>query len=566
MDWSRAFAGPCWTRTALCLDTVLSTIKDAQEQQRQGRWLVLALAYEAAAAFDPCLPVHPPNGEPLVFAAAYDAPLAALPPNPAGPATAAPWTPLVSREAYDRAIAAIRCQIVLGEYYQVNFTFPLETRFAGDHNAWFAALAARQQAALCCRLDMGEASLLSFSPEIFFMRHGERLTVRPMKGTMARGSTPEADAGEAAALAACPKNQAENRMITDLMRNDLGRIARPGSVAVSDLFAVEPLGAAWQMTTTVTAEVSRSQDLLAILTALFPCGSVTGAPKRRAMAAIRELEPHPRGFYTGTIGWVAPNGDCLFNVAIRTISLNHADGRARFGVGGGITHDSHHAEEYAECQLKARFLTDPAPDFALLETLRLDNGRYAFAAQHRARLMASARILGFPVHEPAIDAALAAAVLDASGARRRVRLLLAPNGSVTCESFPLPPRLARPAVLGFCPEPVNPADPQLFHKTTRRERYDRALAARPDCDDVLLVNTDGSVTESCRANLVVRLDGRLLTPALACGLLPGVCRGRLLAQGILTEAQLTPADLARAEALWLINSVRLWTRAVLADS
>ena len=566
LSWSRAFAGPCWTRAALSLKTVLPTVQAALEQQRQGRWLVLALAYEAAAAFDSRLPVHPPNGEPLVFAAAYDVPLAALTPPPAGPAPADPWRPLLSREAYDRAIATIRRQIGLGEYYQVNFTFPLESRFSGDRDAWFAALAARQQAALCCRLDLGASSLLSFSPEVFFQRQGERLTVRPMKGTMARGRTPEADAAQATALAACPKNQAENRMITDLMRNDLGRIARPGSVAVCDLFAVEPLGAAWQMTTTVTAEVPCDLDLLAILTALFPCGSVTGAPKRRAMAAIRELEPNPRGFYTGTIGWVAPNGDCLFNVAIRTISCNHADGRCRFGVGGGITHDSRNAEEYAECQIKARFLTDPAPDFALLETLRLDNGRYTFLGEHRARLSASARIFGFPIKEQSIDAALAAAVLDAAGGRRRVRLLLAPDGSAACESFPLPPRLARPAVVGLCPQPVDPADPQLTHKTTRRERYDRALAACPDCDDVLLVNTAGSVTESCRANLVVRLDGRLLTPALACGLLPGVYRGRLLARGILTEALLTPADLARAEALWLINSVRLWTRAVLAAS
>jgi para-aminobenzoate synthetase/4-amino-4-deoxychorismate lyase len=562
-DWSRTFAAPVWSGLAHAPGEVIPLLRAALAEQARGRWLVLALAYEAAPAFDPTLPVQAPTGEPLAFAAAYDAPLPALPQAPAGPLAVAPWRPQLSRDAYNRAIAAIRQGIGLGEFYQVNYTFPLESRFDGDRDVWFAALAARQQAALCCRLDLGYRSLLSFSPELFFKRQGSRLTVRPMKGTLPRGAPPEADAGQAAALAACPKNQAENRMITDLMRNDLGRIARPGSVVVSDLFAVEPLGAAWQMTSTVTADVPQTVDLVAVLAALFPCGSITGAPKRSAMAAIRRLEPSPRGFYTGTIGWVAPDGDCLFNVAIRTVSLRHADGHCRFGVGGGITHDSSSTEEYAECQTKARFLTDPPPDFALLETLRLDNGRFAFLAQHRARLAASALALGFAHNDRAIDDALARAVQEAAGQGRRVRLLLDPAGQVSTESFPLPVRLSRPARLGLCPAPVDANDPALYHKTTRRERYDRALAACPDCDDVLLVNTAGEVTESCRANVVARLGGRLLTPAQSCGLLPGAYRARLLARGVLTQSRLTPDDLARAEAVWLINSLRLWTRATL---
>lgn len=562
--WPRAFAGPRWTRTASTLDAVLPTLRAAQDQQRRGRWLVLALAYEAAAAFDPGLAVHPPSGELLAFAAAYDAPLPALPAPAAGPFAAEPWRPLLSRADYARAIAAIHEEIRQGEVYQVNYTFPLQSRFRGDPAAWFAALAARQQAGLCCRLDLGEAHLLSFSPELFFTRHGERLTVRPMKGTLPRAETAAADAAQARALAGCPKNRAENRMITDLMRNDLGRIARPGTVRVPELFAVERLGAAWQMTSTVTAEAPRDLDLIAVLAALFPCGSITGAPKASAMRVIRDLEPFPRGFYTGALGWVAPDGDCAFNVAIRTVSLDARTGLTRFGVGGGITHYSRETEEYAECRLKARFLTEPPAGFQLLETLRLDSGRYAFLAEHLARLEASARTLGFACPGPAIDAALAQAAQASGGQRRRVRLLLSPDGAAAAEAFALPDRLPRPAVLGICPEPVDAADPGLAHKTTRRARYDRALAARPDCDDVLLVNAAGEVTESCRANLVVRLDGRLLTPATSCGLLPGTYRARLIARGILAEAVLSPADLARAEALWLVNSVRLWTRAVLA--
>jgi len=566
LDWTRAFAGPRWRRTALRLDAVLETLHEALDQQRQGRWLVLALAYEAAAAFDPRLPVQPPSGQPLVFAAAYDAPLPAMPAPAVGAFAADPWRPLVSRADYGRAIAALHENIRQGEVYQVNYAFPLQSRFHGDPAAWFAALAGRQQAGLCCRLDLGGTQLLSFSPELFFTRQGEQLTVRPMKGTLARGGTTKTDALQALALANCPKNQAENRMITDLMRNDLGRIARPGTVRVPELFAVQALGAVWQMTSTATAEAPRSVDLISVLTALFPCGSVTGAPKGSAMRLIRDLEPFPRGFYTGALGWAAPNGDCVFNVAIRTITLDERTGLCRFGVGGGVTHYSREAEEYEECRLKARFLEAGGQACSLLETLRLDKGRFAFEKEHLARLEVSAQALGFPFHRPAIEAALAQAGQASGGQRRRVRLLLGKDGSPGVELFPLPDRLERPAVLGLWPEPVDAADPTLVHKTTRRARYDRALAGRPDCDDVLLVNTAGQVTESCRANLVIRLGGRLLTPAAHCGVLPGTYRSRLLARGILAEAELTPTDLVRAEALWLINSVRLWTRAVLAPA
>ncbi|MHC1791413.1 aminodeoxychorismate synthase component I [Solidesulfovibrio sp.] len=564
--WSRAFSRPRWTGSAGSLHEVRPTLQAALAAQGRDGWLVLALAYEAAPAFDPGLPAHPPTGEPLLFAAVYDAPCPPPPSPDPGCFSMDCWQPAIPRRDYGRGLAAIAAHIRLGDVYQVNYTFPLHSRFQGDPADLFAALAARQQAGFCCRLDMGGQSLLSLSPELFFLRQGERVTVRPMKGTLPRGTTPETDAAQAAALAGCPKNRSENRMITDLMRNDLGRIARPGSVAVADLFAVQPLWAAWQMTTTVTADIPRAIGLDGLLAALFPCGSITGAPKASAMGLIRDLEPFPRGFYTGTIGWVAPDGDCALNVAIRTVTLDHATGRCRFGVGGGITHDSREADEYAECRIKARFLDPPAPAWQLLETLRLANGRFAFLEEHLTRLTASAAHYRFALDRAAVLAALDR-VREAWGRQpRRVRLLVGPDGAVATETFPLPDRLSRPAIVGLCPEPVNAADPALGHKTTRRDRYARALAARPDCDDVLLVNTAGQVTESCLANLVIRRDGHLVTPAAACGLLPGTYRARLLARGVLAEAVVTPADLLRAEAVWLINSVRLWTRAVLAPS
>jgi para-aminobenzoate synthetase/4-amino-4-deoxychorismate lyase len=565
--WRRGFSGPHWVDRAHHPQDVAAVLDNAAGRARDGEWVVLALAYEAAPAFDPNLAVHAPSPAPICFAAAYAAPTpAAVIPPATRPFSATPWRPLVSREDYGRALADIRENIRQGEAYQVNYTFPLASRFTGDPAAWFGVLARGQAAGYCCRLDLGREHILSFSPELFLSRQGETVTVRPMKGTMPRGRTPQEDAALAAALAACPKNQAENRMITDLMRNDLGRIARPGTVDVSGLFAVERLGTAWQMTSTVSARVPRETDLAGLLAALFPCGSITGAPKQSAMSIIRRLEPYPRGFYTGALGHIAPGGDCTLAVAIRTVVLDTRTGRCRFGVGGGVTHYSREADEYEECRIKARFLTVPAEPFELLETLRLDGGRYAFLPAHLARLEGSAAYYGFRHDARAIEAALLAVRQAHPRSRRRVRLLVSRDGSARAESFPLGARPNAPLRLGLAGRLVEADDPAFYHKTTRRELYDRALAAQPACDDVVLCNTRGQATESCRANIVIERHGRLLTPALACGLLPGTFREQLLARGVITEAVLTPDDLAAATRLWLINSVRLWMPAVLASS
>jgi len=571
--WHQAFSNPHWHASAHTPDAVRKVVATAADRARNGQWVVLALAYEAAPAFDPGLPVtaagQAPDQPPLAFAAAYAAPGPRPGPDAAtadGRFAATPWRPLVSRERYRFALADIRENIRQGEVYQVNYTFPLASRFTGDPAAWFAALARDQAAGYACRLDLGRHQVLSFSPELFFSRQGGTVTVRPMKGTMPRGRTPDEDRAMAAALAGCSKNQAENRMITDLMRNDLGRLARPGSVAVSDLFAVERLGTAWQMTSTVTAALPHALPLETLLAALFPCGSITGAPKKSAMAIIRRLEPHPRGLYTGALGVIAPGGDCTFSVAIRTVALDRQTGQCRFGVGGGVTHYSREADEYAECAVKARFLTHPAEPFELLETLRLERGRYAFLPEHLDRLRASAGYHGFVFDAQAVANALDAARREHPRERRRGRLLVSCDGAARCQSFALGPPQPAPLRLGIAATPVDPGDAALFHKTTRRALYDRALAARPDCDDVLLCNTRGQATESCRANVVAAIGGRLLTPALSCGLLPGTYRRRLLRRGVISEAALTPADLARAERLWLINSVRLWLPAVLADA
>lgn len=568
--WSRYFTAPHWQGRAVTPDGVWAVLDAALRRSRDGEWLVFALAYEAAPAFDPGLAVHAPDVSPetppLFYAAAYGAPSFSSPPSvmSSGPVAAPSWRPLVSRHEYDKALAEIRECLRLGEAYQVNYTFPLAGRMAGDPAAWFAALAREQDAGFSCRLDLGRHHILSFSPELFFSRQGDVVVARPMKGTMPRGRTAQEDAAMAASLAACPKNRAENRMIADLLRNDLGRAALPGSVAVPEMFAVERLRTAWQMTSTVTARVPPRTGLAELLTALFPCGSITGAPKKSAMAIIRRLEPWPRGFYTGAIGHVAPGGDCVFNVAIRTVTVDRGTGQCRFGVGGGVTYDSTAADEYEECRVKAAFLSLSPEPFELLETLRLAGGRYVLLPEHLARLRASAAYYGFPCSTAVVDAALDAVRQAHPRAPRRVRLLVSREGRVRTESFPLTRRKPGPLRLGFAARPVDAASPDLFHKTTRRGIYDRALAAHPDCDDVLLRNRLGQVTESCRANVVAALSGRLVTPPLSCGLLPGTYRERLLRRGVLVEGELSPADLASASRLWLINSVRFWMPAILA--
>jgi len=540
------------------LGEVEAALRFAGEAALAGRWVVLALAYEAAGAFDKRLAVHVPqeDGLPLAFAAAYAWPME----RPikrkvagGGEYAASGWRPLIPREEYGAALGRIREYLRLGESYQVNYTLPFECAFSGDDLAWFRDLAGRQEAGYSAYLDMGRRRVLCFSPELFFSRQGDEMEARPMKGTSRRGRNRGEDARLAAALEACPKNRAENVMITDMLRNDLGRLAVPGSVEVSGLFTVERYRTVLQMTSTVRARLAPGAGLFELLRALFPCASVTGAPKVRTMEIIKELEPHPRGFYCGAIGLLAPGGDAEFCVPIRTISLDAVAGKARFGVGGGVTFDSREADEYAECLTKMDFLSG-SPTFELLETLLLADGEYSLLAGHLARMRESAAYFGFDWDEAEILRVLDAARRGGKG-RCRVRLLLSKDGRARTEVFAL---AALPGVMrvALAVTPVDSGDRFLFHKTTRRQVYDRAGEERPDCDDVILFNKAGFVTESRIANVVVSLGGELFTPPASAGLLPGVFREELLKRGLAAERDIRVAELEAADSVWLVNSVR----------
>lgn len=578
---------------ARSVDEVRGALERVEAAVAGGLWAAGLVAYEAAPGLDPGLAVRPrpPAGAPFaelpLVAFGLFGGRRALP----GPRRAADraaeggrggayrvgdyrvgdWVPSISRGAYDAALAAVQERIAAGDTYQVNHTFRLRAPFASDALALYLDLSRSQGGAYAGRLDLGRFDVLCASPELFFEIDGERLTTRPMKGTAPRGRWSEEDRAAAARLAASPKERAENVMVVDLLRNDLGRLAVPGTVEVERLFVAERYPTVWQLTSTVSCRLAGQPRLADVFTALFPCGSVTGAPKRSTMAIVAELEDTPRGVYTGAVGWLAPPGApgprSRFAVAIRTVTIDRAAGLAEYGVGGGVTAGSSAAGEYEEALLKARVLVHRRPAFRLVETLRWEPGAgFPLLARHLDRLAASAEYFGFACDRRRVAAALAAAAEAAPPGALRVRLTLSAAGEPSVAMAPLPPPPDRPLRLAIDPEPVDPADPLLFHKTSRRDRYDRRRARWPQHDDVLLVNDRGEVTESTIANLAVRLGGRWWTPPLASGCLPGVYRAELLARGEIAERVIHSGDLERAEEIALLNAVRLWRPAELATA
>ncbi|MBU9163382.1 aminodeoxychorismate synthase component I [Burkholderia multivorans] len=489
----------------------------------------------------------------------------------------------VTRDAFGAAIAAVHDALRAGDSYQINYTYRLNFDVFGTPLALYRRLRARQPVRYGALIALPDGAwVVSCSPELFVEKHGELLRARPMKGTAPRSADPQQDAASAAFLANDPKNRAENVMIVDLLRNDVSRIARTGTVRVPALFSVEPYASVWQMTSTVEAGWRDGTTFADMLRALFPCGSITGAPKHKTMQLIDAIETTPRGLYTGTIGWLdAPRdaaaacGDFCLSVAIRTLTLDAlpasapaGDDRRRgtMGVGAGIVLDSVAADEYAECELKARFLTDADPGFQLFETTcatPADGIRHV--DRHLARLQRSADAFGFRFDADALRRAIDArcAALDGDGPYR-MKLSLAKDGTLDIVAAALKPLPAGPVRVwlaadhGFAPTRAN--DALLLHKTTRRADYDRAWQAAEALGgfDMLFVNERGELTEGGRSNLFVKLDGQWVTPPLASGVLPGVMRAVLLDDPAFgaVERIVTRDDLARAQALLLTNALR----------
>ena len=566
----RAFGAPLRLLQADTAAEVKPLLEQVQAEAQAGRWCVGHVAYEAAPAFDAALRVHPAEG-PLAWFAVFEQaldwpPECELPPGVAETAqqaneqqqpAKARWGAGPERVAFTRDIEAIQAAIAAGDCYQINHTAQIHGELLqGSALALYAALRRAQPGGYSAWLDTGERQLLSVSPELFFDWDGKQLLVRPMKGTAARGATPEQDQAHADALLASAKERAENVMIVDLIRNDLSRVALPHSVKVPRLFHLEALPTVWQMTSDVTADSRPGTTLADVFMALFPCGSITGAPKVQAMRLIHELEPGPRGAYCGAIGVVRPGGHATFSVAIRTVT---ARGQAlRCGIGSGITSGATAEGEWQEWCHKRAFLDRASEPFELLETLALADGLLRHQAEHLARLQRAADHFGYALDQSALRASLDQLVASHPQGLWRVRLLLDPQGMTQAQAFAME---ASPShvTLALVSQPFEAAHGEFVrYKTTRRAHYDAAAPTQPGVFDAILWNEQGELTECTRGNLALQIDGEWLTPALSCGLLDGVGREVALREGRLQEAVLQVEDLQRATGLAFVNSLRGW--------
>ena len=548
-------------------DEVGGALDRLRSAARDGLWAAGFIGFEAGFALEPRLrPRFRPStdGLPLLWFGLFEQRQQLGPGEvetlfPDRRARIAKVSPRLDSAGHAEQVRAAQELIASGDIYQANVTFPADVDFSGHPLALYRALRDAQAAPHGALVHTGTAWALSFSPELFFTLADGELVTRPMKGTAARAPRAGADADVAAALAADPKNRAENLMIVDLLRNDLSRVAAPGSVEVDSLYRIETYPTVHQMTSTVTGELAPDRDAIDVLRALFPCGSVTGAPKIRAMEVIADLEPEPRGLYTGSIGRIGPDGSASFNVAIRTLVVTAPD-RATLGLGSGIVADSEPAAEWAECLTKAAFLTQAHRRFDLIETLRFDpaDGLIRLSG-HIERLAASAAHWKFDFNRHHALNQLQATV-GRLVAPARVRLLLAADGELTVQASPLPPAPVEPVDVALASLGVASDDPRLFHKTTDRDFHD-APRRTSGAFEVLFINERGELTEGCFTNLFVPRDGKLLTPPLSSGLLPGVLRAELIETGEAIEVLLTPADVTGE--FFVGNSLRGLIRAKL---
>lgn len=570
---ARLFSNPIEIVETRRMEDVAAALERVGSAQRAGRFVAGFISYETGHALERKLAnlAQDPDDrdlpllwfgvfETVEFVAADGIP--ALLPDPDGSYAAAP-RPRLAQRAYESALAKVQDYIAAGDIYQANLTFQCDVALAGDPLAHYARMRKASRAGYGGVVWTGAHWLLSCSPELFFSLADGTITARPMKGTAARESDAKADTAARETLQSDPKQRAENLMITDLLRNDLSRVAMAGSVAVPSLFHVESFPTIHQMTSTVTADLAPDQSALDIIRAIYPCGSITGAPKIRAMQIIDALESGPRAAYTGSIGWIGPDDDAAFNVAIRTLvlaqkGLRGGKNHATLGLGSGIVADSQPGEEWRECLAKGAFVTEGQRAFDLIETMRFEpESGIAMLDRHLARMKASAAALDFTFdrHNARNELQAATFRLDAPS---KVRLLLSKRGRMAIEIRPAPAKADIPATVAIAKRPVEASDFRLHHKTTDRRPY----VAVEGVFETLFEDAEGFLTEGCFTNVFVERDGQLLTPPLSRGLLPGTLRKELIEEGRAVEADLTRADLS--DGFLIGNAVRGLMKARLA--
>jgi para-aminobenzoate synthetase/4-amino-4-deoxychorismate lyase len=563
LDQWLKFETPVHVVIATTVEQVVEKLRLVESMvETDGLYAAGYVGYQASAAFDSRLVTRVGGELPLMWFGLYKT--AAVVDLPLAKSTSAPfsWYPRHHKADYLKAIDAIKDYISQGDTYQVNYTYPLECTVNAEVDAWalFLSLQHAQQGQYGAFVDLGRFAICSASPELFFSRKEDLITTRPMKGTAPRGDDSIDDLRLRDELARSEKNRAENLMIVDMLRNDLSRIADAGSVHVDRLFQVEAYPTLWQMTTQVQARSRCS--IVELFTALFPCSSITGAPKVRTMEIIAELESSPRQIYTGSIGFITPDGRAQFNVAIRTALIDRQQHCAEYPVGGGIIWDSDAEQEYRETQTKAKVLGRQP---RLLETLLWEpETGYRLFEQHLHRLELSAQRFGYPVEICSLRQRLINEAAARPLQRWRVRCLLDSTGQLMVEFVPQPYRGQLRAVqLVLAGKPLASDDEFFSHKTDDRQYFEHLIEAAQgeygaDVDDVVMFNQRDEITETTVANIVIYHDGQWLTPPLHCGLLAGTFRQALLEQGVLVEQVITVDQLRAAEQIYLINSVRGW--------
>lgn len=541
------------------IEEVISILQKVEDQVAKGYYAAGFLSYEAASAFDSALKTKQTDAFPLIWFGIFQQVKEV---NPTKFITssdqAIDWIMSVGQEEYFSVFQKIKDYLQKGDTYQVNYTLRKEAVFEDDPWKLFQGMI--DQASFGAFIDLKDYSICSASPELFFRCDNGKLVSRPMKGTIQRGRTLEEDKQYQQQLFNSQKDRSENIMIVDMIRNDLGRIAETGSVKVPRLFETEKYPTVWQMTSTV--EASTNKSLVDIFSALFPCASITGAPKASAMKIIKEIEQSNRKIYTGSIGFITPQKNMQFNVAIRTALVDKKKKLIEYGAGGGIVWASDPQKEYQECLLKTKILNTPCdPDFDLLETLlwQPDEEDYFLLSEHLERLKKTAEYFDYSLDIDQVKKELQNIQSNFESHPHKVRLLVSKNGKIKTEHkklFSKSDKTNRAVCLAEYP--VDEQNKFLFHKTTNRTIYRSYLIEHPNVYDVLLWNKKGELTESCNANLVVKWNGKLLTPPVQCGLLGGTFRHHLLQRNIISEAILPVENLSDFEEIYLINSVRKW--------
>jgi para-aminobenzoate synthetase/4-amino-4-deoxychorismate lyase len=542
------------------LHAIPNTLYQVEEKTAAGNYAVGFLSYEAAPAFDPAFVVKPSDFPLAAFAVFQQAEKINLADLAIDDFQLEAAHRSISKDKFDTDIRAIKKYIAHGDTYQVNYTHRLMFDFIGEAFSIFSALIQDRPPAYAAFFEWQDFALCSLSPELFFKQDGHVILGRPMKGTRPRGRFYEEDQQLKEELFHSKKDRAENVMIVDMIRNDIGRIADTGSVKVEELYAIEKYPTVWQMTSTVSARTSA--DLFSTMQALFPCASITGAPKVRTMQIIKELETRPRQIYTGTIGLLKPNRQYQFNVAIRTLQIDKKNQTAEYGVGSGIVWDSDTEGEWGECQVKSRVLKRQSLKFDVLETMLYEQDDGIFLLDyHLARLQKSADYFDYPFALKKIKTALQQ--VNVKNSRQKIRLLLANDGSFRIERYDQPETKNEPVRLRLARSPIDSENIFIYHKTTQRQMYVSARQSMPDCDDVILWNEKYEITETTISNIILKFNGHFFTPPIECGLLGGTYRAWMLDRGEAHERILTMKDVHIATEIYVINSVLGKRKAVL---